>query len=159
MEGVHLYDIVTLYHSKLGISATAQVTRIEYDVLLDRMNAISLGTLNIALGAEKLTSSQVPNETKSGIIQAASLPNAGFKTSILLDADNWTNKLQTVSVTGLEADMDIVVTPDASATRAYSNAGIYCLSQNAGSLTFACETVPSGDLAVNITILGGLSTW
>ena len=37
---------------------------------------------------------------------------------------------------------------------AYAEAVVRCTAQGAGTLTFACETVPTADVAANVLILG-----
>ena len=37
---------------------------------------------------------------------------------------------------------------------AYAEAGVRCTAQGAGTLTFACETVPTANVAANVLILG-----
>lgn len=68
---------------------------------------------------------------------------------------NWTNMTQTISVLGVTTDNTVFISPAPVSQDMYSNSGIYCTSQSAGSLIFTCKSVPSTDLTVNIVILGG----
>ena len=81
--------------------------------------------------------------------------NAASKSSITasLTTAGWSNKTQTVSVTGVTASNDVVVSAAPSSVSAYSEAGIVCTAQAAGTLTFTCETVPSSAITVNVLIL------
>lgn len=74
-------------------------------------------------------------------------------TTITLTAVGWSSNTQTVSVTGVTVDGVVMVSPDPTDQSAYTSAGILCTAQAAGSLSFSCDTVPSGDLSVNIVML------
>ena len=74
-------------------------------------------------------------------------------TTITLAAADWSSNTQTVSVTGMSADGVVMVSPDPTDQSAYTSAGILCTAQAAGTLTFACDTVPSADIDVNVVML------
>lgn len=74
-------------------------------------------------------------------------------TTITLAAADWSSNTQTVNVTGMTATGVVMVSPDPTDQSAYTNAGILCTAQAAGSLTFTCDTVPSGDIDVNVVML------
>lgn len=74
-------------------------------------------------------------------------------TTITLASANWSDNSQTVSVTGITADGVVLVSPVPSDQSAYTSAGILCTAQAAGTLTFTCDTVPSGDVDVNVVCL------
>lgn len=73
--------------------------------------------------------------------------------TITLTAAGWSSNTQTVSVTGMTATGVVMVSPDPADQSAYTSAGILCTSQAAGTLTFSCDTVPSGDIDVNVVML------
>ena len=76
--------------------------------------------------------------------------------SVTLPASGWnTNaKTQTVSVSGVTATANCVITAAPNSYIAYAKAGVRCTAQGAGTLTFACETVPTADVAANVLIVG-----
>lgn len=74
-------------------------------------------------------------------------------TTITLAAADWSSNTQTVSVTGMTATGVVFISPDPSDQSDYTSAGILCTAQAAGTLTFTCNTVPSGDLSVNVVCL------
>ena len=77
------------------------------------------------------------------------------RVSVTLAAANWSNGAQTVTVTGVKADetAQLIQPVPASASRsAYEAAGIRATAQAANSLTFSCDTTPSGDLTVYVII-------
>ena len=81
---------------------------------------------------------------------------ASFTTiTVTLDNDDWSNKIQTVTATGVTADNTVIATaaPDDTSFSAWSNSGIYAAVQALNSLTFKCRSVPTSDVTVNILIL------
>ena len=72
---------------------------------------------------------------------------------VILASGSWSNKMQTVSVTGVIADENtqmVRVTPLSTNRTAYDDAGIKCITQAANSLTFSCEDVPSSNITVYV---------
>ena len=73
-----------------------------------------------------------------------------------LTTSGWSSNSQTVTVSGVVADTSaqlITVSPanKASAT-AWGAAGVFCSAQGANSLTFVCDTAPTENISVNISI-------
>lgn len=79
------------------------------------------------------------------------------KTTATLAAASWTSNTQTVSVSGLLATEDVLVSPAPASWADWGTAGIRAVSQAAGSLTFECDTEPTNDVTANL-IIGRLST-
>lgn len=69
-----------------------------------------------------------------------------------LSASGWSNKSQTVSVSGVTASNTIIVMSAPASYIDYAECQVYCSSQSAEKLTFKCEDVPSSNLTVNIVI-------
>lgn len=81
---------------------------------------------------------------------------ASFTTiTVVLDKDDWSNSIQTVTATGVTAENTVIATaaPDDTSFSAWSNSGIYAAVQALNSLTFKCRSTPSSDVTVNILIL------
>ena len=76
--------------------------------------------------------------------------------AVTLPASGWNadTKTQTVSVTGMTTSANCIITAAPGSYMAYAEAGVRCTAQGSGSLTFACETVPTEDVATNVLILG-----
>ena len=74
------------------------------------------------------------------------------KTTATLTAALWVNKTQTVTVSGLSATEDILVSPAPASWADWGTAGIRAVSQAAGSVTFECDTAPASDLTAQIVI-------
>ena len=81
-------------------------------------------------------------------------PSVGV--SVTLSASSWdaNAKTQTVSVAGVTATANLIITAAPDSYMAYAEAGVRCTAQGAGTLTFVCETVPTADVAANVLILG-----
>lgn len=77
----------------------------------------------------------------------------GVNTTVTLATANWSSNTQTVNVTGMTATGVVLVSPDPTDQADYTSAGILCTAQAAGTLTFTCDTVPSGDIDVNVVCL------
>lgn len=77
------------------------------------------------------------------------------QTSVTLLSNGWSSNEQTVTVAGVTATNAVLATggEDDTSHKAWSNNDIWCVSQSADSLTFACSTVPTSDVTVNILIL------
>ena len=80
-------------------------------------------------------------------------------TLITLSTSGWSlsTKKQTVTVNGVLADESkqlILPMPAMASRTAYNDAGVQCSAQAADSLTFVCDTVPTADLSVYVTVQG-----
>lgn len=75
----------------------------------------------------------------------------------ILKFTGWVDKEQTVAVEDVDSISDVIVTPNPANSFEYNSAGVQCLSQGTGTLTFSCLTVPTIDLKVNILIVRGIS--
>lgn len=83
------------------------------------------------------------------------LSTQGIPTTLL--ASGWTDNAITVSVVGVSASSNIIVSPDPTNFSAYTDAGIHCTGQTTGYLTFVCDNAPSTDIIVNVLIVGDTS--
>lgn len=88
---------------------------------------------------------------------AAYMPLSMKMTSakITLSASKWSSSKQTVSVSGVtanEATQAIYVCPAMASMEAFKRAGVMCITQAAGSLTFQCDQTPSDDLIVYVNM-------
>ena len=71
-----------------------------------------------------------------------------------LTVAGWSDKSQTVTVTGVTTTNNILVMPQKASSEDYYTAEVEAIVQAPDSLTFACETVPTVALIVDIIILG-----
>lgn len=73
-----------------------------------------------------------------------------------LSSSGWSGNSQTITVSGVVADTSaqlIYVSPaDKASATAWGEAGVFCSAQGANSLTFVCDSTPSANITVNISI-------
>ena len=81
-------------------------------------------------------------------------PSVGVSVTLRASGWNANTKTQTVSVSGVTATVNLIITAAPDSYMAYAKAGVRCTEQGAGTLTFACETVPTSDVAANVLIIG-----
>lgn len=98
------------------------------------------------------------NTSSGDSVETALNNKAGKSTgvSVTLSSSGWDSgaKTQTVSVAGVTATANCIITAAPDSYMAYAEAGVRCTAQGAGTLTFACETVPTADVSANVLILG-----
>lgn len=79
-------------------------------------------------------------------------------TTATLTTSGWSSNSQTVTVAGVVADSNAqfvdVVPADKASVTAWSEAGVWCASQGANSLTFTCDSVPAANINLNIRLQG-----
>lgn len=78
--------------------------------------------------------------------------HAAFIT-VELSSSGWSSNSQSVPASGVTASNNIIISPTIESQEKYMASGITCTAQAANSLTFACDTVPSESLTVNVFIL------
>lgn len=109
---------------------------------------------------EKITASGLLKGDGNGGVSAAvkgtdyATPSVGVSVTLTASGWNANAKTQTVSVSGVTATANCIVTAAPDSYMAYAEAGVRCTAQGAGTLTFACEAVPTADVAANVLILG-----
>ena len=108
----------------------------------------------------KITASGILKGNGSGGVSAAvkgtdyAAPSVGVSVTLTASGWNANTKTQTVNVSGVTATGNLIITAAPDSYMAYAKAGVRCTAQGAGTLTFACETVPTADVASNVLIVG-----
>ena len=108
----------------------------------------------------KITASGILKGDGAGGVSAAvkgtdyAGPSVGVTATLTAAGWDADAKTQTVSVAGVTATANCIITAATDSYMAYAEAGVRCTAQGAGTLTFACETVPTADVAANVLILG-----
>ena len=108
----------------------------------------------------KITASGLLKGNGAGGVSAAvkgtdyAAPSVGVSVTLRASGWNANTKTQTVSVSGVTATGNLIITAAPDSYMAYAEAGVRCTAQGAGTLTFACETVPTADVAANVLIPG-----
>ncbi len=108
----------------------------------------------------KITASGILKGNGSGGVSAAvkgtdyAAPSVGVSVTLRASGWNANAKTQTVSVAGVTTTANCIITAAPDSYMAYAKAGVRCTAQGAGTLTFACETVPTADVVANALIVG-----
>ena len=108
----------------------------------------------------KITASGLLKGNGAGGVSAAvkgtdyAAPSVGVSVTLRASGWNANTKTQTVSVSGVTATVNLIITAAPDSYMAYAKAGIRCTAQGSGTLTFSCETVPTADVAANVLIIG-----
>lgn len=115
---------------------------------------------NISLNASDVgarASTWTPTASEVGAATPAQVTAAKpLIRSATLSASGWSNNSQTVTVSGVVADTSaqvIYVSPaNQASAKAWGSAGVFCSAQGENSLTFVCDSAPSENISVNISI-------
>lgn len=86
-------------------------------------------------------------------IDVQPMPPAPISRTATLSSANWSNNSQTITVSGVTATNIVFVSPAPTSATDYASAGIICTVQASNSLTFICESTPSGNISVNVVIM------
>ena len=73
--------------------------------------------------------------------------------TLTLPAQLWSQNAQTVSAPAVTADNTLIVSPAPASYEAYTENAVRCTAQSAGILSFICESAPSTDVTVNVTVI------
>lgn len=143
-----------LNENKVGFSDIAN------DLVTSDVNKVLSAAQGVAL--KKLTSDgdkaleERLAETKAAVAEnrTAIAGKISMKTATVnLPVSGWVENSQTVSVAGVTVANQVVATPSPSSHDHYGECAVRCTGQAAGALSFACITVPTIDLTVNVMIL------
>lgn len=150
--------VATLYYSLYMVhNNTDQII-----INVDTSGSLPLtgGTITGNLTVDgKLQTTQDPTEVNDVVTLGYFNKNCVTKhvqVSKILSSSAWSDNTQQVAIEEVATTDTVIVGPDPASAEAYTDAGILCISQAEGSLTFKCDTVPSGDVTVNIVLIGGV---
>ena len=108
----------------------------------------------------KITASGILKGDGAGGVSAAvkgtdyAGPSVGVTATLTAAGWDADAKTQTVSVAGVTATSNCIITAAPDSYIAYAEAVVRCTAQGSGTLTFACETVPTSDVSANVLIMG-----
>lgn len=142
---------------KLGARAVTSAKLALGAVASENIGSKAVKTANIddgAVGTNQLANSYVTHEKTAGIQkQHATIAY------VTLAAASWASKKQTVQANGVTASNTVLTAPWVANTSSGSSNwtacrdnGVRCVAQGDGTLTFECETVPSGALYFAVVI-------
>ena len=83
------------------------------------------------------------SKQKALVGSSVQLPNSGWNTS---------SKTQTVNVSGVTTTSLLWIGPDGGSWTEYGTCGVRATAQGEGTVTFQCDTIPTGILTANIII-------
>ena len=144
-----------VYNGKDG-SGSGDMTKAVYDPKGKAQDIFAYADAKQA----KITASGILKGNGAGGVSAAvkgtdyAAPSVGVSVTLRASGWNANAKTQTVSVSVVTATANCIITAAPDSYMAYAEAGVRCTAQGAGTLTFACETVPTADVAANVLILG-----
>jgi hypothetical protein len=113
-----------------------------------------LGSWNIDVQPTLVSWTNIKTINWNSILWSGNITVSSSTTiTVTLTSAWWSSKSQTVSATGVTASNTVFVAPAPASISDYADNGVYCYSQGSGTLTFKCDTVPSGSITVNVVIL------
>lgn len=112
---------------------------------INGVNALTLEATGGLTGSQSGSTYTISGNGLKPLLRTATLTTSG-----------WSSNSQTVTVSGVVADTSaqlITVSPaDKASATAWGEAGVFCSAQGANSLTFVCDSTPSANISVNISI-------
>lgn len=128
-----------------------------YNIRLKRFNGTDYDILYPNTTIEQIIGNLPTNRLSGTIVKTQLASGATYSfTTITLASGSWDNNIQTVSVPssiGITAFSLVLISPEPSSYSAYGDSGIYCSAQGTNSLTFTCDSPPSGNITVNVVRL------
>ena len=117
------------------------------------------GAVTVSVPTIPSTTSLIKGNGSGGVSAAVkgtdyAAPSVGVSVTLRASGWNANAKTQTVSVAGVTATANCIITAAPDSYMTYAKAGVRCTAQGAGTLTFACETVPTADVEANVLIIG-----
>ena len=122
----------------------------DYDTILPTPDAHA--STHQANGSDPLTL-QTGNYGDNTITKQKLASGATYTSiAVTLATANWSSNTQTVNVAGVTASNAVIVSAAPASYLSYSEFGVYCSAQGAGTLTFTCDSTPDVNLTVNVLI-------
>ena len=110
----------------------------------------SIGTINGQISTIQGTISGIETEISGLNSNLNAKQNNITSVTITLTASGWSDNTQTVSASNVTAGNIVWVSPAPASFDAYGKSGIRATAQGAGTITFTCTKVPTGDLTVEV---------
>lgn len=134
-----------------GIEASTQNTYIRYSEYSDGRNFTSEWTqgqnyIGIAVADEAPTEA----DEYEWSLFASNIRNT---VTVTLDANNWVNNSQTITISSIGNNSSVFCTPHPDSKDVYIDCGIILESATISSVTFSCHNAPSIEILVNVQII------
>lgn len=132
----------------------------EIEDLLNKASKLDNILQDISTVEEKVSALETDTSSISDNVRVINeeLPNKANKSTsvtVTLAASSWSDNTQTVTVTGVTAANNVVVSPSGrDSTETWADGEVLCTSQGSNTLTFTCTTTPTADITVSVVILG-----
>lgn len=153
---IALLAVTTALLANLSVTeeklAKASVSREKLAALCvneEKIDAGAVTTAKIKSGAvtmNKLADDVTPDALGAAVKSIAK--------SVTLYSESWSEKKQTVGVSGVSSKNHVIVTPSPESFVMWAECMVRATVQGEGTLTFDCEDVPSGTITANVLIVG-----
>lgn len=98
-----------------------------------------------AVGTNQIAADAVTLDKTTGVQKSINAAN------VTLTTNGWSNKSQTVSISGLTANSEFVAAPNTAAGwAAAADAMVFPPTAGAGTLTFTCDSVPAANIPITV---------
>ena len=152
-----LSEDISLTAADVGADATGTAT----SAVSNHNSSSSAHSAQFGNKQDNITVSGMLKGTGTSVVAATAgtdYASPALPRTVTLGVAAWTGAeapfQQTVSVSGATDTNVKVVSPATASVDEYASCGVKAASEGAGTITFACTTVPENDLIVNVAILG-----
>lgn len=113
LENCFTYDYIIVQHPELGIDVTSQIMQINWDVLIDRMKSVQIGSVGKTLANTGITTWQIPSGFSGSKIANETLGSSALRDDIInvrhMQADSInTDAIQAGSVTSEKIQAGVI---------------------------------------------------
>ena len=136
--------VVSYAVARIGVDGTGTGT-------VQSVNSIQPdGNGNVSLSASDIGTTTVGVSVQDELNDKTEVSTA----TVTIATSDWSSNVCTKNVTGVTSSNHIIVSPAPASYLAYGEAQIRAVSQGSGTISFACESVPSSSVTVNVMIVG-----
>lgn len=153
----HLYDTDALVATQPYVNSAINAIQAQVDGKVPTSRTVNGKALssNITLSASDVNA--LPNTTKIPT-KTSELTNdssfvAATDAQIVINSSDWSNMEYTANVSVATASNIVIIAPSPECQENYSEAGVKCVEQGAGTLKFTCTTVPTTNLTINVVAI------
>lgn len=151
--GIPKTDLASAVQTSLGKADTALQSHQDISGKANKSEmSITNGTGTATIQLKTGTSATVLTEHQD-ISGKADKPVA---TTVTIATSDWSSLSCTKNVTGMTASKIVLVSPAPASFSVYTDAGVRCSAQGSGTLSFACDSVPSSSVTVNIIMIDAI---
>ena len=95
LENCFLWDYILVRNSRLAVDVTAQIVKIKWDCLKQRMESVEIGTIGQTLANTGITTWQIPSGLNGSKIAYGSIGSAALKSDIIAAKHVQANSIST----------------------------------------------------------------